>query len=122
MQLDFVTNESQLIFKKKYGKIIDETGEPTIFQTSPDTTIDEQNVTPCEVAENVLILWPLGQVLVTKLGLEQLDRQCYLRQREWQVYENAIRKRLIFQIRRLQRNKCTHWKEGARRKSTIYDV
>lgn len=55
MQLDFVTNESQLIFKKKYGKIIDETGEPTIFQTSPDTTIDEQNVTPCEVAENVLI-------------------------------------------------------------------
>lgn len=67
-------------------------------------------------------LWPLGQVLVTKLGLEQLDRQCYLRQREWQVYENAIRKRLIFQIRRLQRNKCTHWKEGARRKSTIYDV
>jgi len=40
---------------KKWKPFIDETGEPTIFQTSPDTTIDEQNVTPCEVAENVLI-------------------------------------------------------------------
>ena len=98
--------------------MIDEHGEPSTFQTLLETKMGEQDTFTFDAAERVLMSAAVatGTCVRHKLRFVPSDRLRNLRQRRKQVHDNATRKFLSFQIRKLHRKESRQWKATLLRK------
>ena len=97
---------------KGWKPFLDESGQPTGFQNLLETKIGEQDTYSFDVAEHCLISTAVatGTCSRRKIQFTPSERLRLLRQRRKQVYDNAIRRSLTFQIQRLHRKECRQWK------------
>ena len=97
---------------KGWTPFLDESKQPADFQILLETKIGEQNTYTFAVAENFLISTAVatGTCSRQNIGFKPSERLRLLLQRRKQIYDNAIRKSLTFQIRRLHRKECRQWK------------
>ena len=113
---------------KGWKPFLDESGQPAGFQMLLETKMGEHNTYTFDVAENFLFSTAVatGTCSRQKIRFKPSERLRFLRQRRKQMYDNAIRKSLTFQIQRLHRKECrqrkvlllrkymahpAHWKE-----------
>ena len=103
---------------KGWKPMIDENGEPSTFQTLLETKMGEQDTLTFDAAERVLMSAAVatGTCVRHKFRFVPSDRLRNLRQRRKQVHDNATRKSLSFQIRRLHRKESRQWKATLLRK------
>ena len=94
---------------------MDESGKPSTFHTFLEV---EQDTTTFDAAESLLMSTALatGTCARHKFRFTPSDRLRNLRHRRKQVHDNATRKCLTFQIRRLHRKECRQWKATLLRK------
>ena len=90
---------------KGWKPMIDENGEPSAFQTLLESKMGEQDTLTFDAAERVLMSAAVvsGTCVRHKFRFVPSDRLRNLRQRRKQVHDNATRRSLSFQIRRLHR-------------------
>ena len=103
---------------KGWKPIMDESGKPSTFHTFLEAKIVEQDTTTFDAAESLLMSTALatGTCARHKFRFTPSDRLRNLRHRRKQVHDNATRKCLTFQIRRLHRKECRQWKATLLRK------
>ena len=103
---------------KRWKPNIDDNGEPSTFQTLLVTKVGEQDTLTFDAAKHALMSAAVatGTCVRHKLRFIPSDRLRNLRQRRKQVHDNATRKSLSFQIRRLHRKESRQWKATLLRK------